>query len=85
MTKRPLLYALLAAPFFLVIASPLIVVISALYVIITGQPLFDWGFGFVIGSAVAVFYMILATAVTYRWAKDWDGTPADVEVAKKTS
>jgi hypothetical protein len=82
---HPLLVALIAAPFFLVIASPLIVVVSALFVIATGQPLYDWGLGFAIGSVIAALYMILATAITYRWAKDWDGVSPDLLINKKSS
>jgi len=72
MSKKPLLIALLAYPFFFLIATPLSVIISALYVIVFDVELYGWGLGLPIGILFAGTFAALATIVTYRWARESD-------------
>jgi len=72
MSKKPLLIALLAFPFFFLIATPLSVIIATLYVIVFDIQIYSWGGGLPLGLLVAAGFAAMATFVTHRWAEESD-------------
>ncbi|MEF8813826.1 MAG: hypothetical protein V5A55_08410 [Halovenus sp.] len=72
MSKKPLLIALLSYPFFFLIATPLSVIISTVYVIVFDVELYGWGLGLPLGLVFAAAFAGMATVVTYRWAQEAD-------------
>ncbi len=72
MSKKPLLIALLSYPFFFLIATPLSVILSTVYVIVFDVELYGWGLGLPMGLGFAAGFAVLATVVTYQWARESD-------------